>query len=101
MRFLPVDRIGTLIAVAPNTGAFETIETWIKKLDVAVSSTSGVIDTYVYHVHYGRADCLAMALNRPEWPADDVVEDGGVARDRWRALRARFPAVRAGQGRIA
>ena len=56
VRFLPVDRIGTLIAVAPNPGVFDTVETWIKKLDVAVSSSSGVIDTYVYHVRYGSAD---------------------------------------------
>ena len=63
VRFLPVDRIGTLIAVAPNSGAFETVEVWIKKLDIQISATSGVIDTYVYHVRYGRADCLAMALN--------------------------------------
>jgi general secretion pathway protein D len=64
VRFLPVDRIGTLIAVAPNPGVFETVEVWIKKLDVQISATSGVIDTYVYHVRYGRADCLAMALNQ-------------------------------------
>ena len=69
VRFLAVDRIGTLIAVAPNTGVFETVETWIKKLDVAVSVTSGVIDTYVYHVRYGNAMCLAMALNQLYMPA--------------------------------
>ena len=69
VRFLPVDRIGTLIAVAPNPGVFDTVETWIKKLDVPVSVTSSVIDTYVYHVRYGRADCLAMALNQLYMPA--------------------------------
>jgi general secretion pathway protein D len=69
VRFLAVDRIGTLIAVAPNPGVFDTVETWIKKLDVAVSSTSGVIDTYVYHVRYGRAECLAMAMNQLYMPA--------------------------------
>jgi general secretion pathway protein D len=69
VRFLPVDRIGTLIAVAPNPGVFDTVEMWIRKLDVAVSSASGVIDTYVYHVRYGRADCLAMALNQLYMPA--------------------------------
>lgn len=68
VRFLPVDRIGTLIAVAPNPGVFDTVETWIKKLDVVISSTSGAIDTYVYHVRYGRADCLAMALNQLYMP---------------------------------
>jgi len=69
VRFLPVDRIGTLIAVAPNSGAFETVEVWIKKLDIQISATSGVIDTYVYHVRYGRADCLAMALNQLYMPS--------------------------------
>jgi general secretion pathway protein D len=68
VRFLPVDRIGTLIAVAPNSGAFETVEVWIKKLDIQISATSGVIDTYVYHVRYGRADCLAQALNQLYMP---------------------------------
>jgi len=79
VRFLPVDRIGTLIAVAPNPGVFETVETWIKKLDVAVSSTSGVIDTYVYHVRYGRADCLAMAMNQLYMPAGGGGGYGGGA----------------------
>jgi general secretion pathway protein D len=69
VRFLAVDRIGTLIAVAPNTGAFDTVETWIKKLDVPVSVTSSVIDTYVYHVRYGSAVCLAMAMNQLYAPA--------------------------------
>ena len=77
VRFLPVDRIGTLIAVAPNTGVFDTVETWIKKLDVPVSISSGVIDTYVYHVRYGRADCLAMALNQLYAPAGSGYGGGG------------------------
>ncbi|HSP67090.1 MAG TPA: type II secretion system secretin GspD [Bryobacteraceae bacterium] len=77
VRFLPVDRIGTLIAVAPNSGAFETVEVWIKKLDIQISATSGVIDTYVYHVRYGRADCLAMALNQLYMPSSGY--GGGYA----------------------
>jgi general secretion pathway protein D len=63
VHFLPVDRIGTLIAVAPNPGVFDTVEVWIKKLDVpTVLATAGITDNYVYHVKYGRADCLAIAL---------------------------------------
>jgi general secretion pathway protein D len=64
VRFLPVDHINTLIAVAPNPGVFETIETWIRKLDIPITETSRIIDTYVYRVRYGRADCLAIALNQ-------------------------------------
>lgn len=64
VRFLPVDRIGKLIAVAPNPGVFERVETWIKTLDVSITQTSTLIDTYIYRVNYGRADCLAQALNQ-------------------------------------
>ncbi len=34
VKFLPVDRINTLIAVAPNPGVFDTVEEWLRKLDV-------------------------------------------------------------------
>ena len=64
VRFLPVDRIGKLIAVAPNPGVFDRVETWIRKLDVPITVTSTVIDTYIYRVNYGRADCLSQALNQ-------------------------------------
>ena len=36
VRFLPVDRINTLIAVAPNPGVFDTVEAWLRKLDIPV-----------------------------------------------------------------
>jgi general secretion pathway protein D len=64
VRFLPVDRIGKLIAVAPNPGVFDRVETWIRKLDIPITLTSTVIDTYIYRVNYGRADCLSQALNQ-------------------------------------
>ncbi|MEQ1947362.1 MAG: type II secretion system secretin GspD [Bryobacteraceae bacterium] len=65
VRFLPVDRINTLIAVAPNPGVFDTVEQWLKKLDVPVQVTAGGSnENYVYRVRYGRAECLAMALNQ-------------------------------------
>ncbi len=64
IRFIPVDRINTLIAVALNPGAFETVENWLRKLDVPVKITAGAIDNYVYHVKYGIADCLAQAITQ-------------------------------------
>ncbi|HLH44017.1 MAG TPA: type II secretion system secretin GspD [Bryobacteraceae bacterium] len=63
VKFLPVDKISTLIAVAPNPGVFDTVAQWIQKLDIPVTVNAGGIENYVYHVKYGRADCLAMALN--------------------------------------
>jgi general secretion pathway protein D len=62
VKFIPVDRINTIIAVAPNPGAFEEVEKWIKKLDVAVKVTAGATDNYVYRVRYGRAETLAFAI---------------------------------------
>lgn len=64
VRFLPVDRINTLIAVAPNPGVFNTVEQWLKKLDIPVKITAGATENYVYRVRYGRADCLAIALSQ-------------------------------------
>ncbi len=62
IRFVPVDRINTLIAVAPNPGVFETVDKWLDKLDVAGEVTAGAIDNFVYRVKYGQAEFLSMAI---------------------------------------
>lgn len=64
VRFIGVDRINTLIVVAPNPGVFDNVAEWLKKLDVPVKITAGTIENYVYKVTYGRAECLAQALNQ-------------------------------------
>jgi general secretion pathway protein D len=63
VRFLPVDRINTLIAIAPNPGVFETVQEWITKLDVEAKSSGATTDSYVYRVRYARAECLSIALS--------------------------------------
>ncbi len=62
VKFVPVDRINTLIAVAPNPGVFEQVQEWINKLDVKVKSAAGKTDNYVYRVKYGQAASLAMSI---------------------------------------
>lgn len=62
LKFLPVDRINTLITVASNPSAFDEVEKWIKKLDIPVKITAGSVDNYVYRVKYGQAPMLAMAI---------------------------------------
>src|SRR5208283_5367623 len=62
IRFVPVDRINTLIAVAPNPGVFETVDKRLDKLDVAGEVTAGAIDHLVYRVKYGKAGILSMAI---------------------------------------
>ncbi|MCX6628493.1 MAG: type II secretion system secretin GspD [Candidatus Solibacter sp.] len=62
VKFIPVDRINTIIAVAPNPGIFTQVENWIGKLDIAVKASSGSVNTYVYRLKYARADTIAMAI---------------------------------------
>jgi general secretion pathway protein D len=62
VRFLPIDRIGTIIAVAPNPGIFVEVEKWMEKLDVAVKAPAGSVGNYVYRLKYGRAETVAMAI---------------------------------------
>jgi general secretion pathway protein D len=62
VRFMPIDRINTLIAVAPNPGVFEEVQRWIEKLDVKAKVTSGSTDMWVYQLKYQRAEILALAI---------------------------------------
>jgi general secretion pathway protein D len=62
VRFIPVDRINTLIAVAPNPGIFAEVEKWIEKLDIPVKMTAGSTNNWVYRLKYGRAETVAMAI---------------------------------------
>ncbi len=62
VKFVPIDRINTIVAVAPNPGVFSQIGEWLKKLDVPVKSPAGAVDNYVYRLKYGKAETVAMAL---------------------------------------
>ena len=64
VRFLPLDRIGTLLALAPNPGSFEEVDRWIKKLDVPVRITAGSVDNHVYRLKYGRAEILGGVVSQ-------------------------------------
>jgi general secretion pathway protein D len=62
VRFIPVDRIGTLIAVAPNPGIFVEVNNWIGKLDIPPKPTASEFHPFVYRLRYGRAETVAMAI---------------------------------------
>ncbi len=62
IRFLPIDRLNTIIAVAPNPGAFVEVGKWVEKLDVPPKHMAGDSDNFVYRVKYGDAQCLAQAI---------------------------------------
>lgn len=61
-RFIPLDRINSIMAVAPNPGIFEEVGKWVEKLDAKVQVTAGSVDNYVYRVKYGEAQILAMSI---------------------------------------
>ncbi|HUE04107.1 MAG TPA: type II secretion system secretin GspD [Bryobacteraceae bacterium] len=62
VKFVPIDRINTIVAVAPNPGVFDQIGQWLKRLDIPVKSPAGAVDNYVYRLKFGRADAVAMAI---------------------------------------
>ena len=62
IKFLPIDRINTIIAVASNPGAFDEVEQWLAKLDVPIKVAAGGIKDYVYRVHYGDAVSMACSI---------------------------------------
>ena len=62
VKFLPIDRINTVVAIAPNPGVFEQVEVWLRKLDVPPKVSAGTTENYVYRVKYGWAGTLAGAI---------------------------------------
>jgi general secretion pathway protein D len=62
VKFIPVDRINTLIAVAPNPNIFAEVQKWIEKLDIPVKMAAGTVSNWVYRLKYQRADMVATAV---------------------------------------
>jgi general secretion pathway protein D len=63
VKFIPVDPISVIIAVAPNPGVFPKVQEWIDKLDVTAKVQAGEVSTYVYRMKYARAATTALAIN--------------------------------------
>jgi general secretion pathway protein D len=64
VRFLPIDRLNLILAVAPNPGAFAEVEKWLLKVDIPAKVTAGAVDNYVYKLKYGQAQILGSVLNQ-------------------------------------
>ena len=62
VKFVPIDRINTIVGVAPNPGVFDQVGQWLKKLDIPVKSPAGSVDNYVYRLKYGKAETVAVAI---------------------------------------
>ena len=62
VKFIPLDRLNTLIAVAPNPGVFVEVEKWLDKLDIPAKAPVGATQNYAYRVKYGQAMVLSYAV---------------------------------------
>ncbi|MES1260609.1 MAG: hypothetical protein ABUS49_02650, partial [Acidobacteriota bacterium] len=64
IQFLPVDRISTILAVAPNPGVFTEVEKWLEKLDIMPKVIAGSVQNKVYRLKYGRAEILGGVITQ-------------------------------------
>jgi general secretion pathway protein D len=64
VKFLAIDRINTVLAVASNPGIFTEVKSWIAKLDVPVRAPAGAVDNYVYKLKYRRAENLGDVIGQ-------------------------------------
>jgi len=62
VRFLALNRINTIVAVAPNPGVFAEVQKWIEKLDIPAKVTAGSVDNYVYKLKYARAEVIGSVI---------------------------------------
>ena len=103
MRFLPLSRIGALLAVSANDQALAVAAEWVRQLDRA--TTTGGRRNFVYRAQYGEAANLAATVSQLYAPLpvgvagtlDGTSEgftgesfEGGVAQ----TLRAAEPSIR-------
>jgi general secretion pathway protein D len=64
IRFLPIDRINLVLAVAANPGVLVQVKEWIAKLDIPVRLPVGAVSNYVYKLKYGRAEIIGSVLTQ-------------------------------------
>lgn len=90
VRFLPIERMGAVVAIARRAETVRRIGDWIKELDRVADSNDPQL--FVYKVESGRAAYLAEVLAKlyPEHTVDRVGRD--------RALQGDRPGGSAGQG---
>lgn len=62
IRLVPLPRLNSILAITAQPKYLESVETWIKRLDIGGTSAGRRI--YVYDVQNGRAEDLARSLNR-------------------------------------
>jgi general secretion pathway protein D len=61
VRLVPLPRLNTILVITSQPKYLQSVETWIKRLDIGGTSAGRRI--YVYDVQNGRAEDLAKSLN--------------------------------------
>lgn len=104
VRLVPIDRMQAVLGIAPHGNDLRTLETWVRRLDVA--RKTGERGLYVYNVQNGRARELAASLqlvmNGESPPATGAPQGSGNGA-RGDGQPAPVPAVgstRVGQSRV-
>jgi general secretion pathway protein D len=64
VQFLPIDRVNTILAVAPNPGVFTEVEKWVEKFDITPKTAAGAVQNNVYKLKYGRAEILGGVISQ-------------------------------------
>lgn len=77
LRFVPLNRLSSLLVVSPNARYVRDVETWIRRLDLGGATPGRRI--YVYEVQNGKADDLAASLNQLLSLGLDADAPGGPA----------------------
>jgi general secretion pathway protein D len=105
VRLVPVDRIQTLLGIAPNRSDLRTLDGWVRRLDVA--PMTGERKLFVYNVQNGKARELAGSLqlvmngesaaNTRTAPA---AQSSGTRTDAAPTTAAPASGVRGGQSRV-
>jgi general secretion pathway protein D len=62
VKLVPLTRLNTILVITPQQKYLQSVETWIKRLDVGGTSAGRRI--YVYDVQNGRAEDLAKSLTK-------------------------------------
>ncbi len=62
VRLVPLPRLNSILVITPQAKYLQTVETWIKRLDIGGTSAGRRI--YVYDVQNSRAEDLARSLNK-------------------------------------
>lgn len=61
VRFIPIERVSSILAITANPSVYPEIERWMERLDQP--NTQGGVRTFVYKVENAKAEDLAVVLS--------------------------------------